>query len=150
MTGARGLDLYAGTGALGIEALSRGAERVDFVERNSRLSAVIRKNLSQTGFEEQGRVLTMPVERALGALGDEPYDLILMDPPYAESASLETVIQGLLDAQKMAPGATMVIEQSSRGVHDFSRPGLRSIQEKRYGDTAVSLYQFSGDEDETV
>lgn len=143
---ARGLDLYAGTGAIGIEALSRGASQVDFVEQSPKLCAVIRKNVSRAGFDTQAEVLAMPVARALETLTG-PYDLVFMDPPYDESESLREVIRTLLDAGMMAPGGMLVIEQASRDRHDFSGAGLHSVQEKRYGDTAVSLYSV-GEEGE--
>src|SRR6266567_5373400 len=77
---ARVLDLYAGSGSLGIEALSRGAHHADFVERSAPACAVIRANLERTGFQDRGRVMRAPVSRAFGRL-DGPYNLIFVDPP---------------------------------------------------------------------
>ena len=78
------LDLFAGTGALGIEALSRGASSAVFVERRPQACQIIRANLAHTRLEEVSRVLCLPVERALGIL-ETPFDLVLVDPPYALS-----------------------------------------------------------------
>jgi 16S rRNA (guanine966-N2)-methyltransferase len=88
VAGGRVLDLYAGSGALGIEALSRGAETATFVERDPRAVSVIRANLEATGFSGQARVVEAPVERFLAGQPAEPgagrFDLVLADPPYAE------------------------------------------------------------------
>ncbi|MFQ5472075.1 MAG: RsmD family RNA methyltransferase, partial [Dehalococcoidia bacterium] len=82
----RVLDLYAGSGALGIEALSRGGGSCDFVERQSAACRLIAENLRLTGFESQADVLCMPVEKALGKLNG-PYTVVLADPPYADDAA---------------------------------------------------------------
>jgi 16S rRNA (guanine966-N2)-methyltransferase len=143
--GARTLDLYAGTGALGIEALSRGAAWADFVERSPRLCAVIRENLERTGFRQQAQVLALPAARAVETLAQERYDLVFMDPPYEENAALESVVQALLRHGMVRTGGMMVVEQGARTTLDFARSGLRAVQQKRYGDTAVSLYAVEGD-----
>lgn len=135
----RALDLYAGTGALGIEALSRGAGWADFVERDRRLCVLIRENLGKTGFQERAAVHTLPVSRALPALKGS-YDLVLMDPPYAEALALEPVIEALLAMGRVQPGSYLVVEQGARGALDFSRAGLPLVQQKTYGDTAIALY----------
>src|SRR3972149_32442 len=84
---ARVLDLYAGTGALGIEALSRGAAWCDFVECDRSACELIRENLRLTGFEDRARVYRLTAERALEDL-EGPYTLVLADPPYDDSAAL--------------------------------------------------------------
>jgi len=75
------LDLFSGSGSLGIEALSRGAEHVDFVDRNKRCCAIIKENLASTGFIPKSRIYCLAVGRAIELL-DKEYSLILMDPPY--------------------------------------------------------------------
>ncbi|MDA1096798.1 MAG: 16S rRNA (guanine(966)-N(2))-methyltransferase RsmD [Chloroflexi bacterium] len=141
--GARTLDLFAGTGALGIEALSQGAASADFVERNARVSDVIRQNLARAGLGAEARVLNMTVSAAIERVED-PYDLILMDPPYADSAGLGEVIDHLFDRGLVRAGTVIVVEHASRDARDFSQPGLlEQMQSKRYGDTAVSLYRVS-------
>ncbi|MEE9400935.1 MAG: RsmD family RNA methyltransferase, partial [Dehalococcoidia bacterium] len=89
----RVLDLYAGTGALGIEALSRGAEWADFVEKKPRLCALIKENLESTGFAAQGAVYCVSAAKALSILDGE-YGILFMDPPYADS-SLTTTAEKL-------------------------------------------------------
>ena len=138
--GARVLDLYAGSGALGIEALSRGARHADLVERNARACATIRRNLASTDLADQATVLPRSVSAALPAL-DGVYDLVLADPPYAEALELSRVIDELLRNELVGPDSVLVVEQSARDRRDFSRQGaLRAEQEKTYGDTAVSIY----------
>jgi len=135
----RALDLYAGSGALGIEALSRGAQRCDFVERDARACASIRQNLSKTGFEGQGEVLCLPVERALPRLSG-PYTLVLADPPYAlaATATLELLAErGLVEAGR----TTLVLEHSSREEAPERLAGLSRLKSLRHGDSAVSVYR---------
>jgi 16S rRNA (guanine(966)-N(2))-methyltransferase RsmD len=134
----RVLDLYSGTGALGIEALSRGAELCHFVEHDAKTSEVIRENLERTRLIDRGKVYPMPVARAAGRLKG-PYDLIVADPPYeydrAEKELSEVIEQGLL-----APGGTLVVEHSKR--HDWpdELAGLPRVFNRRYGDSCVSFY----------
>ncbi len=138
--GARVLDLYAGSGALGIEALSRGAEHADLVERNARACATIRRNLATTNLADQATVFPQTVASALAGLGGV-YDLVLADPPYAATGELAWVMDQLLNNELIGSASAVVVEQSVRNRRDFSRPGLvRSEQEKTYGDTAVSIY----------
>ena len=135
----RTLDLYAGSGALGIEALSRGAASCDFVEKDARACASIRQNLSKTGFEGQGEVLCLPVERALPRL-EGPYTLVLADPPYAleATATLELLAErGLV----VAGSTTLVLEHSSRRAPPEELGGLQLSWTRRYGDTQVSIYR---------
>jgi 16S rRNA (guanine966-N2)-methyltransferase len=121
------LDLYAGTGALGIEALSRGAGWADFVEQNAKVCAVIRENLKAAGFPESAKVYCLPVERASLA---GPYDLIFMDPPYAYEPDITPTLALLRD------GGRLVLEHSRRS--SPSRDHL--IRQRRHGDTVVSFY----------
>src|SRR3990170_4474494 len=134
----RTLDLYAGSGALGIEALSRGAASCDFVEKDARACASIRQNLSRTGFEGQ-EVIRLPVERALARLSG-PYTLVLADPPYADEAA--SVLEGLAERGLVVAGSTtLVLEHSSREEAPERLAGLAHVKTLRHGDTAVSLYR---------
>src|SRR6202000_1491349 len=110
--GARALDLFAGTGALGIEALSRGAARAVFVERDARASGVLRENLAALGLTAERAELRRA--DALAALRtaderDELYDLVLIDPPYGDAVRLGQKLPALL-APVLAPGARVVAE----------------------------------------
>ena len=135
---ARVLDLYAGSGALGIEALSRGAAFVDFVEADSRLCSAVARNLKAADFTERGRVYHARVERSLEFLNG-PYQLLLLDPPYALSDTEQTIsrlaVSDLIDNE-----ATMAVEHSSRVPLADGYGPLRRLQARRYGDTAVSIY----------
>jgi 16S rRNA (guanine966-N2)-methyltransferase len=138
LDGAAVLDLYAGTGALGIEALSRGAASAAFVERAARSLSVLRANLKALGLVGRARVLPGDVCRVVRRLGKagERFDLILMDPPYA-SAELPRALEALVGWQVLAPGATVVVE--SGWCHSLpAAEGLTRLDERRYGDTRVT------------
>ncbi len=140
----RVLDLYAGSGALGIEALSRGGEWCDFVEKDARTCASIRENLAKTRFDGLAKVHCAPVERALARLEADarrgPYTLVLADPPYAQEAApaLERLVEsGLAEAG----GTVLVLEHSSREEGPERLGGLSQVKTLRHGDSAVSIYR---------
>ncbi len=135
----RVLDLYAGSGALGIEALSRGGQWCDFVEKDARTCASIRENLAKTRFDGLAKVHCAPVERALARL-EGPYTLVLADPPYAQEAapSLERLVEsGLAEAGR----TVLVLEHSSREEGPGRLGGLSQVKTLRHGDSAVSIYR---------
>lgn len=140
LAGARVLDLYAGTGALGIEALSRGAARVVFVERSQAALGVLRRNLASLGLEgsPEVRVLRDDAARAARRLGreGERFDLALLDPPYA-SDELSRALAALVEAGVLSPTAEVVVEASRR--HPVPAvAGLALRDARRYGDTLVA------------
>lgn len=140
LAGCRVLDLYAGSGSLGIESLSRGAAEVVFVDRASGCAAQIRSNLEALGLAEQARVLRSPVRTALPRLAGQgrPFDLVLLDPPYA-SDEASRVLPLLANPALLAPHAMLVLETDRR--HDPGPVvGLRRIDERRYGDTRIVRY----------
>ncbi len=135
----RVLDLYAGSGALGIEALSRGGEWCDFVEKDARTCASIRENLARTRFDGLAKVHCAPVDRALARL-EGPYTLVLADPPYAQEAApaLERLVEsGLAEAGR----TVLVLEHSSREEGPERLGGLSQVKTLRHGDSAVSIYR---------
>lgn len=139
-SGTRVLDLYAGTGALGIEALSRGADEVVFVERSARALATLRRNLSQLQLEGRSRVLRGGALRRLRRLatgaGAAPFDLVLLDPPY-DSDEVSRALEALVTSGLLAPHATVVVETATR--HDWApAAGLVLVDRRRYGETAVA------------
>ncbi len=140
------LDLFAGTGALGIEALSRGASRAVFVERRAIACAVIHDNLRHTHLEDEGRVLCMPVERALKAL-DEPFGLILLDPPYAypDLHGIMTLISG---ARVIGDDTRVVFEHSPRFSVGERYTHLALQRQRVYGDTAISIFAVQEERNE--
>ncbi|MDC3952722.1 16S rRNA (guanine(966)-N(2))-methyltransferase RsmD [Polyangium jinanense] len=147
VSGAAVLDLYAGTGALGIEAISRGASRVVFVENGRPALAALRQNLASLGIEGTSRVITQPVTRALASLSPfGPFELILLDPPYAALAEAARVLEAIAaeTSNLAAPGARVVFEHASRDAPP--KPGRLVLDETRiYGDTAISLYTRAED-----
>lgn len=140
----RVLDLYAGTGALGIEALSRGAAWCDFVEGNSAACAAIRENLARTGFAQRAATYCLPARKALRHL-QGPYTLILADPPYADPEAA-TVLAELASSHLVAPSTTLVLEHSWRQETPSQWGPLSLAMRRRYGDTVVSIYQIAGGE----
>jgi 16S rRNA (guanine966-N2)-methyltransferase len=134
--GARVLDLYAGSGALGLEALSRGAATVTFVERDRRALEAIATNIASVGLPG-ANVVAGPVDRALaGDLEGSPFDLVLADPPYrTPKTEIELMLAALV--AHLAPGATVVLERSVRdGAPDWPEELVRG-DPRRYGDTAL-------------
>lgn len=135
--GAVVVDLFAGSGALGIEALSRGAERATFVDQDEASVRVIRRNLAELGLAGRGRALRSDAVRWLRVNPEEvrAATLVLLDPPYND-AILEHAL-GLLDVLA-ADGATVVVEHAHRHrLPELDR--LRPVRERRYGDTAVTV-----------
>ncbi len=143
IVGARVLDLYAGTGALALDALSRGADRAALVESGRDALAAIRANVASLGVEDRARVIAVAVERASAQLAaDAPFDLVFADPPYADLESAAHGIAALVTAGVFADGAVLVLEHSSKSTAP-EIPGLAQDAERgtrRYGDTAVTFY----------
>ena len=141
LEGTRVLDLYAGTGALGIEALSRGAVRAVFVERSASALETLRRNLSQLELRDRSRVLRAEVRSAVRQLGrrGECYELILMDPPYA-SGEAEKAMAAVVDAGILSDGGTLVLE-SSRRHPPAEVAGLERLDARRYGDTVMLRFR---------
>jgi len=135
----RALDLFAGSGALGIEALSRDVGWVDFVDQNSKCCQVIKQNLVKTGFIDKAHVYCCPVMKALGFL-EHTYDMVFVDPPYADN-SLSTLIPVLARSDFVSTNTVVLVSHASRNSLDHQYGSLSMIKEKRYGDTGISIYQ---------
>ena len=137
--GVRVLDLYAGTGALGIEAISRGAGWADFVELNARLCRQLRENLAELSLDDRGRVYQTSVDKVLDVL-DGGYDLVFADPPY-DVVIWDTVIEHLGRSHLVEGNGVVVVEHRS-GASGAERYG-RLVREtvRRYGDSSVSIYR---------
>ncbi|MGH8774969.1 MAG: 16S rRNA (guanine(966)-N(2))-methyltransferase RsmD [Jiangellaceae bacterium] len=134
--GLRVLDLYAGSGALGLEALSRGAAHVLLVESDARAARTIRSNLSAVG-QRGGQVLNTSVGSALSTPPAEPYDLVFADPPYALPVSrLHAALTHLVDGW-LSDRAVVVVERSSRDTPLTWPDGLTSQRERQYGETVL-------------
>ena len=135
---ARVLDLYAGTGALGFEALSRGAARADFVEVDSRRCQDIRQSLQQMELNERGHVHRARVEKAWHLL-DGGYDLVLIDPPY-DLDPWEHVMERLGDGQMLNRGALVVVEYHYKSSLAEGYGALVRTTQRRHGDSSISIY----------
>lgn len=140
----RVLDLYAGTGALGIEALSRGAGWCDFVERDRAMADVIRENLRLTGFEGRAKVYPIAAERALSRLS-EPYTLVLADPPYDDAGAVG-VLAEFAASQLVGDEAVVALEHRARDEPAAALGSLQLAKSLRHGDSAVSIYCPMGGE----
>lgn len=134
------LDLYAGTGSLGIECLSRGADEAHFVEHNPSVCRIIRQNLAHTRLEERGRVYCMPVARYLERNpGKTTYDIIILDPPYADPTIDET-LEKIAVSNLGAPEVVLVLGHSIRYTPraNYGRFTQRTL--RRFGDSCFSIY----------
>jgi 16S rRNA (guanine966-N2)-methyltransferase len=140
--GARVLDLFAGTGALGIEALSRGAGRAVFVECDRAALEALQSNLAALGLAgEQAQLRRERAEEALRGARKrkETYDLILIDPPYGQALRLGPRLSTAL-AGVLAPGGRVVLEHDRRTPIDL---GLALEKERRYGDTTIAIHRHA-------
>ncbi len=138
----RVLDLFSGSGALGIEALSRGAGWVDFVEHNPRCCAIIRENLEKTKLAAQAHVYCCSVIKALSFL-DKEYSIILMDPPYSNS-SIGNVIEQLAASKLVGADTVLVVTHSPHLPLNPSYATLSLIKEHRHGDSCINVYRKGG------
>lgn len=137
----RVLDLYSGTGALGIESLSRGAEHADFVERNASACGIIRANLAHTRRTSSATVHKRTAIAFLNSLSTDAdrYDLILMDPPYADP-EIASVIELASRNNVLAPDGLLVLGHTSRREFPDSIGELKLIKKRCHGDSCVSFY----------
>lgn len=137
------LDLYAGTGGIGIEALSRGGESADFVDHQNAACAVIRSNLAHTKFTERARVHCMPIARFL-SLPESPYDFVILDPPYADPSIEETL--GQLAASPLVQSQAIVVLGHWPRLEVGSRIGRLELLKRRcHGDSCFSIFEAGDD-----
>jgi 16S rRNA (guanine966-N2)-methyltransferase len=141
--GARVLDLFAGTGALAIEALSRGAAQAVLVEQAAPAVAVIRANLAALELTSSATVRRTRAETYLRTGRDGPFDLVFLDPPYAIGVGLLAGLLARLADGALAAGATVVVEAAARSEAPVWPPGLLAEAPRRYGDTALHLAVWS-------
>ncbi|MEY9925819.1 16S rRNA (guanine966-N2)-methyltransferase [Catenulispora sp. GP43] len=141
MSGLSVLDLFAGSGALGLEALSRGAEKVLLVEADRRVTRLIAQNIATVGLPG-ARVVADRAERAVAAEvpKEAPFDLVLLDPPYAVAdADVVTILTALADGGWLAPDAVAVLERSARDA-EFAWPaGYEGTRTKTYGEARMNF-----------
>jgi 16S rRNA (guanine966-N2)-methyltransferase len=145
--GLRVLDLFAGTGALGIEALSRGAGHVTFVDSARPAIAALRRNLDALGFAGRARVIKGEVVRTVEALGaqHEHFDLVLLDPPYRKGWG-DIVLTRLMQSDLLSGGAWVATEVSRLEPVPASPGGLERVSLATLGDHQIALYRRQGRE----
>lgn len=140
------LDLFAGTGAVGIEALSRGARLAIFVEMDKRVAVTLRENIRSTGFEDSAEVYTISVEKAISVLHRRgaQFDYIFVGAPYNTQLAEET-IRLLSDHPLAHPHALIIVEHSKRVPFEEQYGRLVRTREKVYGETVLSFYNWPGE-----
>jgi 16S rRNA (guanine966-N2)-methyltransferase len=142
LDGARVLDLYAGSGAVGLEAVSRGAAHALLVDSDARAAAVARDNARRLGLEDRVTVRRDRVERVLA--GDpEPHELVFADPPYALGDDELAAVLLRLAAGWLAPGAVLAVERSSRGRGPRWPDRVEALKQRRYGEGTLWYGRFS-------
>jgi len=138
--GATALDLFAGSGALGIEALSRGAQRVVFVERDGPATRTLRENLAALDVDPSAAEVRRAEARAAlrsARIAKETYDLVFIDPPYGQAHEWGRELSELLPAL-LAPAARIVVESDRRAPLAL---GMEPERQRRYGDTSITIHR---------
>lgn len=143
VSSARVLDLYAGSGALGIEALSRGAEQLVLVESNKSAQRAIRTNLANLGLEARATLLPLRAEASLKALERfAPFSLLFADPPWADAQAALRLLEKLASSALLAPAARLVLEHAARTPPTLAEnTPLEALDTRRWGDTAMTIFQ---------
>ncbi len=137
------LDLFAGTGSIGIEALSRGATGAVFVEKNRKNMLVLKENLVLTGLQSRARVICLDVFKALPVLRKEGqlFDLVFLDPPYLKNFEGE-VLSGIAGYNLLKPCGKVVAESSKKDLLPPAVGPLKLNRQESYGDTVLSIYSY--------
>jgi 16S rRNA (guanine966-N2)-methyltransferase len=136
--GARVLDLYAGTGALGLEALSRGADDVLLIEADERVVPTLRANVDAVALPG-ARVRVDRAERVVDGPPDAPYDVAFLDPPYRQSVEDVVAVVGALTQGWLSPGAAIVVERSSRDSAFPWPEGFEVVRDRSYGEVRIEV-----------
>lgn len=142
--GVRVLDLYSGSGALGLEACSRGAAQALLVEKDRRSAAVIADNIRTLGLA-QARVVTGPVRGTLAGRPEQPFDLVLSDPPYPlEDGEVAADLAALVEHGWLADDALVVVERSRRSPEPAWPVGFTGRRRRKYGETTLWSAEWPG------
>jgi 16S rRNA (guanine966-N2)-methyltransferase len=136
------LDLFAGSGALGLEAISRGARRVVFVESDPKTAAMLRRSAEDLGVDREARVIVGRVEQVLdrARLGG-PYHVILADPPYDRTAEAR-LVEGIDASGLLGLHGTLVVEREKRNPPESGAAGLKLVRTAEYGRTALDFFKY--------
>jgi 16S rRNA (guanine966-N2)-methyltransferase len=149
VAGSRFVDVFAGTGAVGIEALSRGAAEVVFIENHPPAVALIRKNLESLGVRSGAAVFGADALRGLEMLaakrkaGGAPFDFVFLDPPYAAAEEYARVLRVLGSASFLAPGSVIIAEHHKKFDLPAHAGSLARFRILKQGDAALSFYRFT-------
>jgi 16S rRNA (guanine966-N2)-methyltransferase len=146
IAGSRFLDIFAGTGAVGIEALSRGATEVVFIENHRPAAALIRKNLESLGIRSGATIISSDALRGLQTIasrrkGRAAFDYVFLDPPYANAEDYLDVLAFLASAEFLAPNAVVIAEHREKFALPESVGELRRVRLLRQGDASLSFYR---------
>lgn len=144
--GGTALDLFAGTGGLGIEAWSRGTEKVIFIDREKASIEVIRQNVQAAGADKASEIYRNDAERALKALAKRELalTLVFLDPPY-RMTTMDKVMEGLAENGMLAPDAKIVVEHDASHKYPDEINDFEKMKYATYGDTAVTIYRYCRD-----
>lgn len=142
VSGADVLDAYAGTGAVGIEALSRGARTALFVESRRAVCTLLARNVEDLGLEERSRVVAEPFARAAVRLGEEgaAFDIVFLDPPYGP-VELPSALGWIASKRLLRTGGVLVAEHDTRLALPEREGALAIVRRYRYGGTTLSLFR---------
>ncbi|MCP4668497.1 MAG: 16S rRNA (guanine(966)-N(2))-methyltransferase RsmD [Deltaproteobacteria bacterium] len=144
LRGLKVLDLFAGTGSLGLEALSRGAQHVIFIDKSRQALNLIRRNLAICGFENSGSVLRRDLCRGIpwdNPLMKDAMDLVFLDPPYGKKA-IPPLIEELSSKDVLSSGSLVVAESAKKEKLPVSLGEFHMVDTRVYGDTRISLYAY--------
>jgi 16S rRNA (guanine(966)-N(2))-methyltransferase RsmD len=143
VSGRQVLDLYAGTGAVGIEALSRGAARAVFVERDRWAVATLRRNLEGSGFLDRATVVQTDVRRYLSraGIGSERFFLIFLDPPYG-AADVGPILSLISTTSLLEPDGVTILERSTKSAPIPAPDRLPRVRTIRHGDSTLECYRW--------
>jgi 16S rRNA (guanine(966)-N(2))-methyltransferase RsmD len=146
LPGGRVLDLYAGTGAIGIEAISRGAAHVTCVESDTEALKLLRQNMLDCGIAHDITVYAHTVKQFLNRpeQWEGPYDIVFADPPYASVHELELLLTQTVTERLFAADSWLIVEHAKKSVLPVSMGSTAYVRRYRYGDTALSLFSASG------
>lgn len=136
------LDVFAGSGSLGIEALSRGAAKVTFIEKSRYAISVLQRNLQKTGFQSEAVIFSSPADQALKTLARSTFkfDLIFADPPYHQSLAQST-ISAVEEYDLLVNQGWLVLEHSKRNESELSAARMNLAKRTKQGETMVSFYR---------
>ena len=137
------LDLFSGTGNLGIEALSRGAAKAVFVDENPVSIKILKENINACGFSERSEIIQATVESGINLLSKRGtrFDMIFLDPPY-EKGLIEKTLKEIVSKGILEDGAVVIVEHSLREKPLMEYDGLTLTDRRKYGDTEISFYSF--------